>query len=141
MLHLLTRPRLRALESPFVLPLDPSWLGHELAHVFPDRSVQHIGADLLVPTETLTAETIGVGARATVVGVGDFVFALRRGSARRLAVAAVAAPFAHDHALEQVSTAAGPVATALPVLLKLSLNRPEKIFAHQSGYINENLFL
>ena len=71
MLHLLTRPRLGTLESPLVLPPDPLRLGQELAHVFPDGGVQHIGADLLVPTEALAAEAIGVGARAAVVGVGD----------------------------------------------------------------------
>src|SRR5512142_2116538 len=56
MLHLLTRPRLSTPKSPLVLPPDPLRLGQEAAHVFPDGGVQQIGADLLVPTETLAAE-------------------------------------------------------------------------------------
>jgi hypothetical protein len=36
-------------------------------------------------------------------------------------------------------TATGPVATALPVLLELSLDRPEEVFAHQSGDFDEDL--
>ncbi len=139
MLHLLTRPRLRTPESPLVLAPDTLRLGQEPAHVFPDGGVQHIGAGLLVPTETLAAEAVGVGARAAVVGVGDLAFALGRGPARRLAVAAVAAPFADDQTLEQVTPAAGPVATASPVLLELSLDRPEEVLAHHPGDINEDL--
>ena len=108
-----------------------------MTHVFPDGGVQDIGADLLVPAQALAAEAIGVGARAAVVGVGDL--ALGRGPAHRLAVAAVAAPLADDQALEQVTAATGPVATALPVLLELSLNRPEEFLTHQPGNIYEDL--
>jgi hypothetical protein len=139
MFHLLAWPRLATLESPLVLPPDPLRLGQEAAYVVPDGGVQHIGADLLVPTEALAAEAIGVGARAAVVGVGDPAFALGRGPARRLAVAAVAATLANDQTLEQIPAAAGPVATALPVLLELSLDRPEEVFAHQPGDFNEDL--
>src|SRR5262249_7832004 len=138
-LHLLSRPRLRPLEPTLVLPADPLGLGQEATHVFPHGGVQHIGADLLVPTETLAAEAIGVGARAAVVGVGDL--APGRGPARRLAVAAVAAPLAHDQALEQVPAAARSVAPALPVLFELSLDHPEEVPAHQPGDIDEDLIL
>ena len=51
MLQLLTRPFLLTLESPLVLPPNTIRLGQEPAHVVPDGGVQHIGADLLVPTE------------------------------------------------------------------------------------------
>src|SRR5512147_1320396 len=138
MLHLLTRPRLRTPEPTLVLPPDPLRLGQEAAHVFPDGGVQQIGADLLVPTEALAAEAIGVRARAAVVGVGDLAFALGRGPTRRLAVAAVATPLAHDQALEQVPAATGPVAAAAAVLLELGLDRPEEVLAHQAGHFNEN---
>jgi hypothetical protein len=141
MLHLLTRPFLPTLESPLVLPPDTLRLGQEPAHVVPDGGVQHIGTDLLVPTETLAAEAIGIGARAAIVGVGNPALAPGRGPARRLAVAAVAAPFADDQTLEQVTSAARPVATALPILLELSLDRPEEFLAHQSGDINEDLIV
>src|SRR5262249_12533575 len=101
--------------------------------------VQHIGADLLVATETLAAEAIGVGARAAVVGVGDL--APGRGPARRLAVAAVAAPFAHDQALEPVPAATRSVAPAAPGRFELSLDHPEEVRAHQPGDVDENLVL
>src|SRR5512135_894202 len=137
MLHLVARASLRISKSPLVLPPHPLRIGQEAAHVFPDGRVQHIGADLLVPTETLAAEAIAVGARAAVIGIGDL--ALGRGPARRLAIAAVAAPLAHDQALEQVPAATAPVATALPVLLELSLDRPEEFLAHQGGDLDEDL--
>jgi hypothetical protein len=139
MLHLLTRPRLGTLESPLVLPPDPIRLGQEPAYVVPDGGVQHIGADLLVPAEALATETIGVGARAAVVGVGDLGFALGCGPGRRLAVAAVTATLADDQALEQIPAAAGSVAAALPVLLELGLDRPEEVLAHQPWDFNEDL--
>src|SRR5262245_29173253 len=139
MLHLLTWPRLSSLEPTLVLPPDPLRLGQEAAHVFPHGGVQHIGADLLVPTGTLAAEAIGVRARAAVVGVGDL--APGRGPARRLAVAAVAAPFAHDQALGQVLAATRSVTPALPVLFELSLDHPEEVRAHQPGDVDENLSL
>src|SRR5262249_3029729 len=98
-----------------------------------------MGRDLLVPTETLATEAIGVRARTAVVGVGNL--ALGRGPARRLAVAAIAAPFAHDQALKQVTATARPVAAALPGLLALGLNRLEESFAHQRRDINEDLIV
>src|SRR4051794_16035730 len=121
MLHLLIRPAPGALQSPLVLPPDPLRLGQETSYVLPDGSVEDIGPDLLIPAEPLPAETIGVRSRATVVGVGAPTLALGRGSARGLAVAAVAAPLADDQALEQISATAGPIATALPVLFELGL--------------------
>src|SRR3954463_13950003 len=57
-LHLLIRPRLGTLESSLILTPDPLRLGQEAADVVPDGGVQHIGADLLVPTEALAAEAI-----------------------------------------------------------------------------------
>jgi hypothetical protein len=139
MLHFLSRPRLLALEPPLVLPADPLGLGQEATHVFPHGGVQHIGADLLVPTETLAAEAVGVSARAAVVGVGDL--APGRGPARRLAVAAVAAPLAHDQALEQVPAATRSVMPASPVLFELGLDHLEEVRAHQPGDVDENLLL
>src|SRR5512135_146051 len=141
MLHLQARAGLRPLQPPLVLRPDPLGLGQELAHIFPDGGVQHISADLLVPAQALAAEAVGVRARAAIVGVRDLAFALGRGPARRLAGAAVAAPLAHDQALEQVPPAAGPVAAASPVLLELGLDRPEEVLAHQAGHFNENLVL
>ena len=137
MLHLAFRARLRPLQPPLVLRPYPLGLGQEVTHVFPDGGVQDIRAELLIPAQALATEAIGVGARAAVVGVGNL--ALGRGPAHRLAVAAVAAPLADDQALKQVAAATGPVATALPVLFELSLNRPEEFLAHQPGNINENL--
>ncbi len=139
MLHLAVRPGLRPLQPPLVLRPDPLGLGQEMAHVFPDGGVQDIGADLLVPAQALAAEAIGVGARAAVVGVRDLP--LGRGPARRLAVAAVAAPLADDQALEEIAVAMGPLATAAPVLLELGLDRPEELLAHQSGDLDEDLLL
>jgi hypothetical protein len=139
--HLLTWPRPGTLESPLVLPPDPLRLGQEVAHIAPDGGVQRVGADLLVPAETLAAEAIGVGARAAVVGVGNPALALGRGPARRLAVAAIAATLANDQALEQITSATRPVATASPVLLELSLDRPEEVLAHQPGDFYEDLVL
>jgi hypothetical protein len=139
MFHLLIRPRLGTSKSSLILTPDALRLGQEPAHVVPDHGVQQIGANLFVPTKALAAEAIGVGARAPVVRVGDPPLALGRGPARRLAIAAIAAALAHDQTLEQVTPAAGPVATTLPVLLELSLDRPEKIFAHQPRDINDNL--
>ena len=108
-----------------------------MTHIFPDGGVQHIGADLLIPAQALAAEAIGVGARTAVVGVRDL--ALGRGTARRLTVAAIAAPLADDQALEQVTAATGPVATALPILLELSLNGLEEFLVHQPRNLDENL--
>src|SRR3954454_14173983 len=139
MLHLLIPPALGTLQSPLVLLPDPLRLGQETSYVLPDGSVKDIGADLLVPAEALPTETIGIRACATVVRVGDPTLALGRGSARRLAVAAVAAPLADDQALEQISATAGPVATALPVLLELGLDGQEEAFAHQPGDFDEDL--
>src|SRR5271165_7694170 len=139
MLHLAVWSSRRPVQPPLVLRPNPLGLGQELTHVFPDRGVQDIGADLLIPAQALAAEPIGVGARAAVVGVGDLT--LGRGPAHRLAVAAVAAPFADDQALKQVSGALRPVATALSVLLELSLNRPEEFLTHQPGDIYEDLIL
>src|SRR6516165_11699098 len=138
MLHLLIRPGLCTSEPPLVLLPDPLRLGQEATHVLPDGGVQHIGADLLVPTEALTAEAVGVRAGAAVVGVRDPASALGRGPARRLAVAAVPAPLAHDQALEQIPTATGPVATASPILLELGLDRPEEVLAHQGGDVDQD---
>src|SRR4029077_5277553 len=129
MLHLATWASLRPLQPSLVLRPNPPGLGQEVTHVFPDGGVQDIGTDLLIPAQPLATEAIGVGARAAVVGVGDLT--LGRGPAHRLAVAAVAAPFADDQALKQVSGALRPVATALPVLLELSLNRLEEFLIHQ----------
>src|SRR5262249_42028430 len=95
--------------------------------------------DLLVPTEALAAEAVGVRAGAPVVGVRDPAPGRRPG--RPLTVASVAAPLAHDQALEQVTAAARPVAPAPSVLLELSLNHPEELFAHQRGYVDENVIL
>src|SRR5262245_26230270 len=44
-------------------------------------------------------------------------------------------------ALEQVTASARPVAPATSVLLELSLNHPEELFAHQRGYVDENVIL
>jgi hypothetical protein len=41
--------------------------------------------------------------------------------------------------LEQVTAAARPVATTLPVLLELRLDCPEKIFAHQPRDFDDDL--
>src|SRR3954470_6149719 len=101
MLDLLIRSGFRTLNPPLVLFPDPLRFGQETAHILPDGGVQHIGTDLLVPTETLATEAMGVRARTAVGGVG--ALALGRGPARRLAVAAVAAPLAHDQALKQVT--------------------------------------
>src|SRR4051794_9403523 len=139
MFHLLIRSCLGTLKSSLILTPDTLRLGQETAHVVPDGGVQHIGANLFVPTKALAAEAIGVRARAPVVRVGDPASAPGRGPARRLAVAAVAAPFADDQTLEQVTPAAGPVASTSPVLLELSLDRPEKIFAHQPRDSNDDL--
>src|SRR5271165_408481 len=119
MLHLAFWARLRPLQPPLVLRPYPLGLGQELTHVVPDGGVQDISAELRIPAQALATEAIGVGARA--------------------AVAAVTAPLADDQALKQVAAATGPVATALPVLLELSLNRPEEFLAHQPGNINENV--
>src|SRR5271165_3272670 len=135
MLHLAFWARLRPLQPPLVLRPYPLGLGQELTHVVPDGGVQDISAELRIPAQALATEAIGVGARAAVVGVGDL--ALGRGPAHRLAVAAVAAPLADDQALKEVAAATGPVATALPVLLELSLNRPEEFLSHQSWNIYE----
>src|SRR6516165_10550191 len=137
LLHLAARAGLRPLSPPLVLRPNPLGLGQELAHVFPDGGVQDIGADLLVPAHALAAEAVGVGARAAVVGVADLP--LGRGSAHRLAVAAVAAPLADDQALEEIAAATGPLATAAPVLLELRLDRREEILVHQRGDIDEDL--
>jgi hypothetical protein len=139
MLDLLIRSRLGTLKASLILTPDTLRLGQEPAHVLPDGGVQHIGANLFVPTEALAAEAIGVGARAAVVRIGDPALAPGRGPARRLAVAAIAAPFADDQTLEQVTPAARPVATTLPVLLQLSLDCPEKIFAHQPWDFDDDL--
>src|SRR5580704_1087630 len=136
--HLAVWAGLRPLPPSFVLRSNPLGLGQELTHVFPDGGVQDIRADLLVPAQSLATEAIGVGARAAVVGVRDLP--LGRGPAHRLAVAAVAAPFADDQALEEIAADTGPFATALPVLLELSLNRPEEFLAHQTGDLDEDLF-
>src|SRR6266545_4159581 len=137
MLHLAFWARLRPWQPPLVLRPYPLGLGQEVTHVFPDGGVQDIGAELLIPAQALAAEAIGVGTRAAVVGVGNLT--LGRGPAHRLAVAAVAAPFADDQALKQVSGALRPVATALPVLLELSLNHPEEFLAHQPGNVDKDL--
>src|SRR3954453_11168546 len=141
LLHLPARTRLLPLQPPLVLRADPLRLGEEMAHIVPHGGVQHIGADLLVPAQPLAAEAVGVGAGAAIVGVGDLAFALGRGPARRLAVAAVAAPLADDQALKQVAAATGPIATASPILLELGLDRPEELLAHQPGDIDEDLIL
>src|SRR5512143_2218275 len=120
MLHLLIRSRLGSPKPPLVLLLNTLRLGQETTHVLPDGGVQHIGPDLLVPTEALAAEAVGVRAGAAVVGVRDPAPGRRPG--RPLTVASVAAPLAHDQALEQVTASARPVAPATPVLLELSLN-------------------
>src|SRR4051794_240971 len=100
-----------------------------MADIFPYGGVEHIGADLLVPAQPLAAEAVRVRPGAAIVGVGDF--ALGRGPARRLAVAAIPATLADDQALKQVTAATGPGATALPILLELSPDRPEEFLAHQ----------
>src|ERR1700722_8312772 len=138
MLHLTVGARLRAVQPQLVLRSNPLGLGQEMKHVLPDGGVQDISADLLVPAQSLATEAIGVGAGAAVVGVGDLP--LGRGPAHRLAVAAVAAPLADDQALKEIAAATGPFATALPVLLELSLNRPEEFLAHQTGDLDEDLF-
>src|SRR3954467_6783702 len=89
LLHLPARTRLLPLQPPLVLRADPLGLGQEMAHIFPDGRIQHIGADLLVPAQALAAESVGVRTGAAIVGVGDLAFALGRGPARRFAVAAV----------------------------------------------------
>ena len=139
MLYLVPRARPRPLQPPLVSRADPLGLGQELAHILPGGGVRDIRADLFVPAQAPAAEAISVGARAAVVGVRDL--ALGRSPARRLAVAALAAALADDQALEQVTAATGPVPAALSVLLELGLHRPEESRAHQSGDINQNLFL
>src|SRR3954447_3987708 len=139
LLHLPARTRLLPLQPPLVLRADPLGLGQEIAHIFPDGRIQHSGADLLVPAQALAAESVGVRTGAAIVGVGDLAFALGRGPARRLAVAAVTAPLADDQALEQVTPATGPVAAALPILLELSPDSPEEFLAHQAGDLDEDL--
>src|SRR5262245_33296572 len=139
MLDLVVRIRPGPLQPALVLGPHPLRLGQKLTHVFPHRGVQDIGADLLVPAQALAAEAIGVGAGAAVVGVGDL--ALGRGPAHRLAVAAVAAPLADDQPLKQVTTTTGPVTTALPILLELSLNGCEERLTHQPRNIYEDLIV
>ena len=139
MLHLLIRSRLGPSEPPLVLLPDTLRLGQETTHVFPDGGVQHIGPDLLVPTEALAAEAVGVRACAAVVGVRDPAPGSR--PSRPLTVASVAAPLAHDQALEQVTASARPVAPATSVLLELSPNHSEELFAHQRGYVDENVII
>ena len=137
MLHLAVWSSRQPVQPPLVLRPNPLGLGQELTHVFPDGGVQDIGADLLIPAEALAAEAISVGAGAAIVGVGDL--ALGRGPAHRLAIAAIAAPLADDQALKEVTATTGPVTTALPILLKLSLNHPEEFLAHQGRNFNEYL--
>src|SRR5208337_4166759 len=126
MFQLVAWVRPRSLKPPLVLRAYPVGLQQKLTHVFPDRGVQDIGPDLFVPAQALTAEAIGIRARAAVVGVGNL--ALGRASTHSFAVATVSAPFADNQALQEVTAATGPVATASPVLLELSLNGPEEFF-------------
>ena len=139
MLHLLTRARLRPLQPPLVLRPDPLGLGQEAGARLPRRrrpayrcgsACSSRGAGRR--SDRRRSPCSGSRRRGPCLALG-------RGPARRLAVAAVAAPLADDQALEQVTAAAGPVATALPVLLELSLDRPEEVLAHQPGDINEDL--
>src|SRR5689334_4010976 len=139
MLRPLIRSRLGPLKPSLVLLPDALRLGQETTHVFPDGGVQHVGPDLLVPTEALAAEAVGVRAGAAVVGVRDPAPGRRPG--RPLPVASVAAPPAHDQPLEQVTASARPVATAPSVLLELGLDHPEELLAHQGRYVDENVIL
>jgi hypothetical protein len=110
-----------------------------MTDIFPHRGVEHIGADLLVPAQALAAEAVGVRAGAAIVRVGDF--ALGRGSARRLTVAAVAAPLADHQALEQITATMGPIAAALPILFELGLDGLEESLVHQRRDLDENSIL
>jgi hypothetical protein len=141
MLRLTTRPGLRPLQPPLVLRPDSLGLGQEMTHVVPDGGVQDIGADRFVPTQSLAAEAVGVGPRAAVVGVVKLPLGRGPAHAHQLTVAAVAAPLADDQALEEIPTAAGPFATAVPVLLELSLDRREQVLIHQCRDIDEDLLL
>src|SRR5262249_6461532 len=136
LLYLPARAGFLPLEPSLVLRPDSLGLGQEMTHIFPHRGVEHIGADLLVPAQALAAEAVGVRAGAAIVRVGDL--ALGRGPARRLAVAAVAAPLAHHQALEQITAATGPIATALPVLFELLLDGLEELLVHQNRDLDEN---
>ena len=98
MTDFLLRTLLCSPQPPLVLRPDPLGFGQEMAHIFPHGAVQYVGADLLVPAQTLTAEAVGVRARAAVVGVADL--ALGGGPTCRLTVAAVAAPLTDDQALK-----------------------------------------
>jgi hypothetical protein len=129
--------RARSLQPPLVLGACPLGFRQEPAHVFPDGGIEDIGPNLLVPAEALTAEPIGVGAGAPVVGIRNY--ALGRGSAYGLAVTAIAASLADDQALEQITVATGPVATPLTILLKLRLNRPKEFLTYQRGNVDEDL--
>src|SRR3954454_14416863 len=139
LLHLPARTRLLPLPPPLVLRADPLGLGQEMTHIVPDGRIQHIGADLLIPAQALAAESVGVGTGATIVGVRDLAFALGRGPARRLAVAAVTAPLADNQALKQVTGPTESVATTSPVLLELGPSRLEELRAHQPRDINRDL--
>jgi hypothetical protein len=136
---LAARAGFRLLQTAFVLVANALRFGQQAAHIFPHAGVQNICANLLVPAQSLAAETVGVGTGAAVVGIRDA--ALRRGPARGLSVATVAATAADDQALQQVATAARADATTLAILFELCLDRLEKVFRNESRYIDEYLVI
>ncbi|MBV8397822.1 MAG: hypothetical protein JOZ17_03665, partial [Acetobacteraceae bacterium] len=136
LLHLPARASFLPLKPSLVLRPNSLGLGQEMTDLFPHRGVEHIGADLLVPAQALAAEAVGVRAGAAIVRVGDL--ALGRGAARRLTVAAVAAPLADHQALEQITATTGPIATAWPILSERGLDGLEEFLVHQRRDLDED---
>ena len=98
LVHLTTVFGFCLLLTALVLDPDSRGLGEQTTNVIPDRGIQHVGTDLLVPAEPLATESIRVRARASVIGVADSL--LGRSRARGFAVAPVTASLADDESLQ-----------------------------------------
>jgi hypothetical protein len=105
---------------------DPLWLLEQGTDILPESLFQQIDAHLLVPTEALSPEPVGVTADAPVVGIGASP-ALGRLETDRFAVVGVTAGPTDQQPLQQVPGPSPTLALSPAIVLQLLLNRIEQL--------------
>src|SRR5438445_311855 len=111
-----------AMQPLFELVTHALGVRQQRTDILPHRSVQKVGAALLVAADPLAAEAIGITAHAAIIGI-IAPPALATGTAQGLAVVGIAAVPADQQALKQVATATSAFAPTPTILLQLFRHR------------------
>jgi len=112
-------------QSPLILLADTIRISQKGTYVFPHGGFQQVGADLFVPADSFAAETIGIGANTSIVGIA--FLAIGGGVTHGFSVVGVVAALAPEQTLKQITSATSSLTVVILVFDKLLLDHLEQI--------------